>query len=281
MAFETTETTVDQNQSADTLDTSQPSTETTAPDANQGTSDSTDGAAGSESQTDGQEDADGLKPTTPTWVKRRFDKLTAEKHAERARATELEQKNADLAAALEAVTANKGTSTSPQSGDTSPKGLTAADVEARAAQIAAERVAQAKFVDDCNRVNDEGEKAFKDFDDARSTLTVAYGDQIAAKPEFLQAITALDDGHKVFYHLGKNPELAEKILNMAPVQMAVKLAGLASELRSKETRVSNAPTPIRPLNGSARAVETDPDKMTAKEWMAWRERDLAAKRQQR
>lgn len=118
-----------------------------------------------------------------------------------------------------------------------------------------EQTAVEQFNAACNRTFEEGSKEFPDFIDARNTLVETLGDELRSKPAFLEAITELPNGHKVFYELGKNPEEAERILQLSPIKMAIEIAKL-SEKSAKPAppkSVSKAPPPVKP---SAGAVET-------------------------
>jgi hypothetical protein len=144
-------------------------------------------------------------------------------------------------------------------------------------QRAAAKAAAERINNKANEIADAGVKEFKDFGEARATLLSAYGDKIQSNPAFLEAMVDTPAAHKVFYHLGKNPEVAEKILNMAPIPMAMEIARLGDKFaKPEEIQVSRAPAPIGgKVNGSVKA-ELDPDdpEMPIDQWMAWREADL-------
>lgn len=190
------------------------------------------------------------KPKHKPWFQERIDQLTREKHDER-RARE----------ALEATLAEMRTNPdNPQ-----PK----ADVQTLAKQEAAKIVEQQRFDDKCNEVYSSGKAEFQDFDDTIANFRMLGGLPVPV----LEAVNQLPDAHKVLYALGSDMDEAARILNMAPVPMAVALAKLSMS-PAKAKPVSNAPPPINPIGGQARGGETDPEKMSIDEWMKWRETSL-------
>ena len=74
------------------------------------------------------------------------------------------------------------------------------------------------------------------------------------------------DSHKILYQLGKNPDNAERILAMPPMQMGIELAKLTTAAPAQKP-VSKAPPPLSPVGGAA-TVEPDFSKMSDDEWFA-------------
>lgn len=186
----------------------------------------------------------------PKWAQRRIDQLTREKHEERRQREVLEARLAQVAPPA----------------DTSTPTLTQADVDARATQIANERVKQTQFDDACNKAYEQGKTEFKDFDQALGNFAMLGG----LPKEFLDIATKIPEGHKVLYALGKNPEEASRILALPALDMALEVARLSEKVAKPSAKpVSSAPAPIEPIDGTAR-VESDPDKMSTAEWMRWR-----------
>ena len=136
-------------------------------------------------------------------------------------------------------------------------------VEMRASQIASEQA----FVASCNAVADAGTAKYADFGDAVKTFGM-LGD---IPPTFLEAIADLgrDDGAKVYYDLGKNPDEAARILGLPPAKMAMALAKMATATPPAKP-VSKAPAPITPLSGNATTrSDAEPDGKDLKQWAAW------------
>lgn len=143
----------------------------------------------------------------------------------------------------------------------------AAQVEAYAAQMVAEEAHK----DACNEVAETGRAAYKDFDTAINNIGM-----IGEIPRpFLEGITALgkDDGAKVFYELGKNPEEAERIWQLSPARMAVALAKLAAA-PVKLAPVSRAPAPIEPIAGTRAVSGAEPSDKNDAAWTDWYKKGL-------
>lgn len=76
-------------------------------------------------------------------------------------------------------------------------------------------------------------------------------------------------GHKVAYHLGKNPEQAAKISRLSPIKAIEAMVELKRELTKKQApSVSNAPAPISPV-GSTGKSSGMPDPSNTKAYIAW------------
>jgi hypothetical protein len=184
------------------------------------------------------------------WVQRRIDQLTREKHEERRQREELEARLRQYQ--------------QPADGQQQPqqRQMSADDIRAEARRL----VEQDKFNDACNKVFDAGKTEFAgDWDSSLRTFQMLGG----ASPEFLEAVTAMDGGHKVLHHLGQNPELAERVLSLPPLRMALELARLETTVgQAKPKPVSKAPDPINPIGGRSAPVEP-PEFATTAEQIAW------------
>lgn len=180
------------------------------------------------------------------WVQRRIDQLTREKHEEKRQREALEQQLRQYQKPTEATT---------------PKQMTADEIRTEAKRL----IQQEKFDDACNKVFDAGKTEFPDWDSSLRTFQMLGG----ASPEFLEAVTAMDAGHKVLHHLGQHPEVAERLLSLPPLRMALELARLESTVgQAKPKPVSNAPAPINPIGGRSAPVEPEEFATTA-EQIAW------------
>lgn len=154
-------------------------------------------------------------------------------------------------------------------------------VKATPEQIRAEAeriVAVQNSVEAANRVFDAGVKAHPDFEQVRDRLVSAFGEHIQARPDFLEAITSLPNGHDVFHALGNDLDHAAEVLGMPSVKMAVELAALSTKLQAPKSRpVSAAPEPIRPLNGKAKGERSVYDEnLSDEEFYALRDRQRKA-----
>lgn len=198
--------------------------------------------SGTEQTTQEVDTAPQEKPKND-WVQRRIDQLTREKYEEKR--------------AREAAETQLREYQQPAEG-TQP--TTVPDVYKAAEQI----VKQREFDAACNKVFESGTAEFPDFESSLKTFGMLGG----ATPTFLEAVTAMDEGHKVIHYLGQNPEAAEKLLSLPPMRMAMELTRIEAKL-SKAPPVSRAPSPITPLGGKSAPVEPEEFGSTA-EYIAWK-----------
>lgn len=136
---------------------------------------------------------------------------------------------------------------------------TEAEIRAEAIQQAKAELAmeaqQEAFHKATGRVLEAGRADYPDFDAKRAEMITYFGDHLAQRPDFFEAIVDLDNGHDVFYALAKDPEQAEQILTMPPVKMALKLSQLSSSIAKPTATaapkpISRAPAPITPVGGT-------------------------------
>jgi len=200
-----------------------------------------------------ESETETTKPAKPAeWVQKRIDALTREKHEER-RARE----------ALEAQLASLQQQIPENAQDAVPRN----EVE----RLAHELVKKQSFDRTCNDVYEKGSQEFKDFDDVIGNFRLLGG----MPTEFLEAVTQLPDAHKVLYQLGSNPEEASRILGLPPIQMAVKLAEIATKAAPVRA-VSKAPSPVEPIDtgGSTDELRLDDSNLSMADWMKARQSQL-------
>lgn len=91
-------------------------------------------------------------------------------------------------------------------------------------------------------------------------------------PAMAEVIKAADQGARIAYYLGKNPQAAAQIAGLPPVQMALALGRIEAAVSAPRTAppVTNAPAPISPVRPKATAA-TDPLKMSHSEFVKWRD----------
>jgi len=168
-----------------------------------------------------------------------------------ARAQEVEDFKSRLAAAEALLNSNGQTPATPPLNapqiSIQPKTYSQADFDAAVA-------AQAE-VQDFNRRADEmysaGAGKFTDWKDSVDTL-VAAG---FMNKDLLDAAMAVEDGTAVLHHLGTNLDEAERISALTPIRKAAEMAKLANMLGTpRQTPVSSAPAPIKPVAGSPSPV---------------------------
>jgi hypothetical protein len=157
-----------------------------------------------------------------------------------------------------------------------------------AARIAQEETFKNEFNAKCNKVAEAGKAAYKDFNETLQNLWDTVG-PIQQNVPFVEAIIAAgeDNSHKLFRWLGKNPDEAERIARLSPVQAGVALAKQAAKLSAPPAPkpVSKMPAPITPIQspgtGASSSKTKDPSKMNAAEMRDWMNEEAYKKRMAR
>lgn len=142
------------------------------------------------------------------------------------------------------------------------------DIDTLVTQRAEQLAQQQQMVERGQSVSKVGAEVYPDFMTAVSTL-----DALGITGDQVNSLLGMEDAHKVIYSLGKNPEEAQRILSLPPIQQGRELERLASKpARAADPKaVSNAPKPISPVDGVA-AAQPDPTKMSMDDWAKWREK---------
>lgn len=211
-------------------------------------------------QTTQEPDGDGDKPKKTPWWQKRIDDITREKWEARREAEAYR-------AALDSL--NRGQQDQNPDPNQPAKALSPAEIDRLATEKAKEIAAAAKFNEDCNSVYEKGRDAFPDFEEALGNFRLLGG----LRQEVIEAAMATGEAHKVLHQLGKNPDEAARVMNLPLPRMAVELAKLATAA-PKAKPVSNAPPPVRPVDGGSRVLD-DPERMSMDEWVAWRSKQLS------
>lgn len=227
------------------------------------------------------------EPKKVNKVQERINQLTREKHEERQRNVELEQRLAKLEAEKPAAKAPELVAPDEDNFDTHAEYQTANArfVAETAAQAAYDRIKAEKNSETEGSQRSQREQELKDkraafdsnveskranFEDFEN---VAYG-HIFMDQDLAVQIFEMDKGPEVAYHLGAHLDVAERIFALPPVQRARELTKLEFQVEAlKPKRVSSAPDPITTLGGSER-IQQDPEKMTADEWRIWRNKQV-------
>ena len=186
-----------------------------------------------------------IKPKREPWHQKRIDELTKARR-------EAERENAALRAMLESR--NTDTKTSPVMSDDV--------ITSRANEI----VKVQRLNDAANALANTGKTAYPDFNEAVSGI--AQVADLSQRPDFLEAVTDLPNGHDVFYMLGKDPDEAAHILSLPPVKMALELAKLSAKAaRPNKVITSNAPKPITPITKTSTSSAEISDDLPMAEWL--------------
>lgn len=153
------------------------------------------------------------------------------------------------------------------------RGLT--QTEARAA-IAAER-AQAQ--------QETRTQSFKQREAEFAATVEDYADKVydpslPLSKGVVELIAESDIGPKVAYYLAENPDIARSLAEKTPTQAAREFGKLEARLSVpvQSKPVSKAPPPAPKVAASEPEIDRDPEKMTMKDWLAWREKGLSKKK---
>jgi hypothetical protein len=109
-----------------------------------------------------------------------------------------------------------------------------------------------------------------DFDAAVDDLTRT----VRFSPEIVEAIGTSEHAPAVVHYLAKHLDEADNISRMPAHLAAMHVGRIEAQVSTAKPKpVTNAPNPAPTLGGGA-AASKDPDRMTADEWLAWRNKQL-------
>lgn len=103
---------------------------------------------------------------------------------------------------------------------------------------------------------------------------VVGASDVPAAPHVLESILDSDSGPQLAYHLAKNPDVAQRLNELTPVQAAREIGRLEAQLAQPKTettppkRTTSAPPPINPVRGSNGQFSKAPEQMSDAEWYA-------------
>lgn len=149
---------------------------------------------------------------------------------------------------------------------------------------------QERFTEQVTSLVHKGKETYKADWDARINHLVQIVDKdntqsVQAYTNLVATAIKAGDGAEVLYALSHDLEKAQELLDMNPVDQAMAVVRLRSELKNKgPQKESGAPDPIEPVSGrGAPAGDIDPgdkgkaDKLSTAEWMRRRNAQLAGK----
>lgn len=96
-------------------------------------------------------------------------------------------------------------------------------------------------------------------------------------------VVAMDDGPRIAYYLGKNPDAAARLNSLPDNLAAIELGRIDQKLafereQAKAKPVSKAPPPPPKIDATEPAVDKDPSQMSDAEFAKWRKRQIAQRR---
>ena len=95
--------------------------------------------------------------------------------------------------------------------------------------------------------------------------------------EMVAAAQSSEAGAEVLYYLGKNPEVADRLARMSPLQMARDMGKIEAVklVKKKAPSESKAPKPVPKLKPTDSKVEVSPANMTDTQFRKWRQKAIA------
>jgi hypothetical protein len=196
------------------------------------------------------------KPKQTPWFQKRIDELTRNWREEQRRTEQ-------LAAYVRNIQHGQQQPSQQQDGQPPPGYVPASEV----GRIAAQQLEAQRFNDACNDIADHGESKFNDFQTAVQNFQSIGG----PPPALLEAVTALgkEDGARVYYELGMNPDEAMRLARLSPARMAVEVARMAAKPAATKP-VSKVPPPIAPISAARAEPGGPPDaKRNPEAWSKW------------
>lgn len=141
-----------------------------------------------------------------------------------------------------------------------------------------------EFNENCVSADKDGEKRFgaKDWETSLDNLKILSDDGNVPKI-ILDAAFASDDPAQALHALGKDPELADRVLRMSPVRRVAEIAKLGMKVAAPDPKPapkpkpkSAAPEPIEPIGGnSGSANDGLGDEVDDETWLANRQKQLS------
>lgn len=145
--------------------------------------------------------------------------------------------------------------------------------QAQEAQQRAAYEARVKFEQEFEQKQAQAREIYPDYDEAASVVNdilVEIPDGVA-KQAFSQFLIESDKTTHLIHYLGKNPDVAEKLMGLSPIGAIKELARIEDKLAANATRKPEATkqtkpiSPIRSTGTSSKGVEN----MTPKELVKW------------
>jgi hypothetical protein len=193
------------------------------------------------------------KPAETDNVQKRINKITAEKHAEKRKADQLQREIDSLKAATKAPEVK---APALEDYDYDEAAFNAASISHQVREgVAAEslRLQNQGVVSKQAELNQQREQSFNAQVAEMTAAKPDYQEVIKSLPEFnqdtLDAIMSSDQGAELAYALGEKLDLADEIANASPMVAAMKLGELSAQLKQKPNiKTSAAPSPIEPVS---------------------------------
>jgi hypothetical protein len=152
-----------------------------------------------------------------------------------------------------------------------------AQAAAKAAIAESEKAREERTrADTFQKRQEEFAKGKPDYTEKVTDPTLPISDAMA------QIIRESDDGPALAYYLAENRQLAAAIAKLPPIQAARELGKIEARLSQPEPAkaapavVSKAPPPPPKVDvADVGKIEKDPDELSVKDWLKWREKQVA------
>jgi len=204
----------------------------------------------------------------PRWATERISEISRQRREAEQRVQEREARIAELERKL----ADQAAGGEGGGGGAAP--ISQRAIEEMAERIADRKLTQRQHQDLVTRTESAGRKEFDDFDQVMEQ----FGHIGGIPAHMFQAVTRLENSHRVLYALGNDLDRAAELLKLDPVSMGIELAKLGGNVQQKpRTPLSRTPEPIETPSGRSGA-EKNPDEMDQDEWFAWRESEARKRR---
>jgi hypothetical protein len=230
------------------------------------------------------------KSDKPNGSQKRIDELTWHRRNAERRNRQLES---ELAQMREQLT--QRASPTPEQRQEAPKKLAdfnydeekyaeyVADVAAEKAAIKLRALQEREKTESSRKTN---QSKFREREAALRNEMEDYEDVAYTAPihdHVADLVMSMDDGPRVAYFLGKNPETAAKLSALPPLEAAKELGRIETRLayereQAKAKPVSKAPPPPPKIDATEPAVDKDPGQMSDAEFAKWRKRQIAQRR---
>lgn len=219
-------------------------------------------AAGADDLGGGEE-----KPKRVPWHQTRINQLTKKASEEAAEKTRLAEENARLRTLLggqqtDAGGTETGAAARPAV-DPAPAHPVTTDgkrlyTEEEVAQLAGQRARVETLNRKIDEIHDAAVAADPQFVQNVAVVRQAFGDELAQRPNFFEALTELDNGAQVMATLWGDPDRLAEMLTFNPTKLGLEMAKLSGEVKAKAApKISKAPAPIVPLGGGGNLSESD------------------------
>lgn len=219
-------------------------------------------------------------------LKKRFSKMTADKHRLKSAKEEAERKAAELEAKVKRYeTKGPERPVKPKLEDfdyDDEKLEEATDqyFEDLADWKAQQRLGEFEQKDAANRIQSEQQKreqeyakkveaaGIEDYAEKLDSIALAFEKEQVLIPDYLvEAIQTDDNGPKIVEHFSSHPDKAISIAKLGTVQAALEIGRLSAMISNgKPLQKTKAPKPVKPVKGSG-AKPKDKDNFTLHDWV--------------